>query len=1097
MSFFRKILSVILTISMLLIVQMPVFGADGGGTEKGEELTESDYRKADLLIDEVCAIGAAADNTDDENGGVQQYSTDQDDETADDAESKVDMIVDYLEEQDTVKDGSVEVTGDGSVFWQTEDGITCNYSTQLEKLKEEAKLPEEQDDAEDHQVVSYEPSYALRSAQHGSDVYLFQPYYGLDSSFTRQYQTEADRVAKATEGTYNYYKGNYATVDAIADAIEDGGVVFFDSHGSTDYSDGKDDYTSKATTSYLCLQSGEGLTTADYEDKHASYGGSGANGMSYYQIDGTVIANHMEKSANNGLIWMAICLGMATDGLEAPLMEKGAGVVYGYSQSVTFVGDYSFEDAFFTSLLGGSTVNEAAAYMKKTCGEWDYSAQIANANGMPSSYIISTEAEAVQKKAAFPIIVSDEDPYPGHGKVDAVQQVDSSWNLLKKYDITVNTDADESAGTIIHNGMTVTAVPADGYYASGYTVTPEGAATVKQDGNKFSISAMREDCTVTIHFAQKTAATVHFSVPNGVQQPDMNSYIGDAITLPSPEGTPTADSQDYHFTGWSESVIGEPEETADYMRAGEQFVSESEETTLYAVYQYFATPEGKTPSFAKVTSAPGEDEDWSGTYVITGGDRALLCDGSLNGAEMGSAKAASSLAGAGMTADESGKLTGASGAYAVQIVRIPNTSQYSIKLAGTIIPTYLACRTNNDQLNTSESANSSLARWTISYDTESGAAVIKNVRYPARSLRYSTTEKYFRCFTASAKNTEDIVLYRGDNSSMWYTTVPVSDHEHNYVESARQEASCDTAGWIEYSCSVCGISYREEVAALGHSFTTKASAEEAEAATCTAPAKYYVQCDRCDAVDKTKTVASGNALGHDYKDGVCTRCGAKQPSSGGSSGGGGGGGSSSSGGSGGGGSSAQTPTVTPTPAPEEPTSGGATFKDIPENAYYSEAVAWAVKKNIASGVSTDEFRPDASCTRAQMATLIWRAAGSPEPESAVCPFSDVHESDYFYKAVIWAAEKNIVNGIGNSMFDPSSKVTRAQAVSMLWRYSGSEKAAGTAESFNDVQAGAYYAEAVGWASEKGIVKGTAASQFSPSASCTRAQIVTFLYRAAA
>jgi len=140
-------------------------------------------------------------------------------------------------------------------------------------------------------------------------VYLFQPYYGVDRSFTEQYQKEAQRVAQASEGTYHYYKGDAATIDAVADAITDGGVVFFDSHGSTDYENGED-YTSGATTSYLCLQTGDGLTKADYDGGHAVYS-STSGSMKYFLVDGTVIADHMDADAqaNNGLLWMAICLG--------------------------------------------------------------------------------------------------------------------------------------------------------------------------------------------------------------------------------------------------------------------------------------------------------------------------------------------------------------------------------------------------------------------------------------------------------------------------------------------------------------------------------------------------------------------------------------------------------------------------------------------------------------------------------------------------------------------------------------------------------------------------------------------------------------------
>ena len=204
--------------------------------------------------------------------------------------------------------------------------------------------------------------------------------------------------------------------------------------------------------------------------------------MRYYEVDGTVIANHMEKPANGGLVWMAIFLGMATDGLEGPLMDAGVGVVYGYSQSVTFIGDYCFEEEFFNKLLQGGTVAESIRTMKARYGNWDCSPAIL---GSDSSQTAASLEEAVRKHAAFPIAVSAEDAYPGHGKVDAVQEVSSVWSLLESFTAAVTTDAPETAGTVVQKGMTVTAVPARGYYADGATVTPEGAAVVTQEGDLF------------------------------------------------------------------------------------------------------------------------------------------------------------------------------------------------------------------------------------------------------------------------------------------------------------------------------------------------------------------------------------------------------------------------------------------------------------------------------------------------------------------------------------------------------------------------------------------------------------------------------------
>lgn len=167
------------------------------------------------------------------------------------------------------------------------------------------------------------------------------------------------------------------------------------------------------------------------------------------------------------------------------------------------------------------------------------------------------------------------------------------------------------------------------------------------------------------------------------------------------------------------------------------------------------------------------------------------------------------------------------------------------------------------------------------------------------------------------------------------------------------------------------------------------------------------------------------------------------------------------------------------------------FSDVDEGAYYYDAVQWAVQKGITSGTSETAFSPDQTCTRAQTVTFLWRAAGSPAPKGGDNPFTDVKETSHYYNAVLWAVERGIVSG---SAFKPDEAVTRAQAMTFLYRNAGSPSVKGGA-SFTDVPAGAYYEQAVAWAAEKGITSGTKDNTFRPDAACTRGQIVTFLYRA--
>ena len=168
------------------------------------------------------------------------------------------------------------------------------------------------------------------------------------------------------------------------------------------------------------------------------------------------------------------------------------------------------------------------------------------------------------------------------------------------------------------------------------------------------------------------------------------------------------------------------------------------------------------------------------------------------------------------------------------------------------------------------------------------------------------------------------------------------------------------------------------------------------------------------------------------------------------------------------------------------------FVDVSGGSYYEDAVLWAVREGITSGTTATTFSPGASCTRAQMVTFLWRAAGSPKA-SGSNPFRDVSADTYYYDAVLWAVENGITSGVSADAFAPDAMVTRAQTVTFLYRAAGSPAAA-PGSSFADVRSDAYYADAVSWAVEKGITSGTAAAAFSPDADCTRAQIVTFLYR---
>lgn len=188
------------------------------------------------------------------------------------------------------------------------------------------------------------------------------------------------------------------------------------------------------------------------------------------------------------------------------------------------------------------------------------------------------------------------------------------------------------------------------------------------------------------------------------------------------------------------------------------------------------------------------------------------------------------------------------------------------------------------------------------------------------------------------------------------------------------------------------------------------------------------------------------------------------------------------------------------PTPGLPCDGGEScpgniFTDMPAKGNWAhDAIDWAIVTGITSGTSATTFSPNQGCTRSQVVTFLWRAAGSPEPETTNNPFKDVAAGVWYYKAVLWASETGVTAGTSTTTFSPNQTCTRGQIVTFIWRYEGSPEATSSNNPFTDVPDGTWYTKAVLWASKTGVTAGTSATTFSPNATCTRAQIVTFLYR---
>ena len=422
-------------------------------------------------------------------------------------------------------------------FWKDADGEPQGYFPSLRAKTQNVTLPSE--------GTAETVSYAERGgSSSGKNVYVIGPWYGSDPYFTNQYKTEGQSIAKTLGGTCTTLTGTKATIAGVAKAMEDGAVVIFDSHGNTDYDQPLDykypdapteyvyDGVTKANTSYLTLTTGTGLTAEDQKTVTGPFGtyqhafSYRSRGGTVYCVDGTVIANHMTKNAPNSMLWMPICLGMATDGIYAPLREKGVEVVYGYSQSVTFTGDYEYEEDFWTAMKNGSTVAEAAAAMKKN---YSYDP------GYAKYSYYNTVAKARKYFVAFPVVVSSEDTYPGQRSVvsggndksygaDSVQTVKSTWKLKSvcehSYSYAVTTAPTVSAvGTLTGtcskcSAKTTVALPK--LSTENYTYSVEKAATCAAEGSAVYI------------WKTTTYGTYRFTVT--LPKTDTHTYDGGKVT---------------------------------------------------------------------------------------------------------------------------------------------------------------------------------------------------------------------------------------------------------------------------------------------------------------------------------------------------------------------------------------------------------------------------------------------------------------------------------------------------------------------------------------------------------------------------------------
>ena len=564
---FKRLFALMLVLALVLSLMPTTFALSKASADRPLLDNANEILDADVFA-KIADVEATAAKP---MGGISRM-------TEADYVSLVPSVVTAIENSETYVPGTLQKNGNFLV-WQTTTGMPCCYDPRMEAELHNTvndPTPEEVARAEAEAEAMLETCYSLMGGSANSTkIGLIQPYWESsssysDSSFTSYspyYKTMWQNLYAATGGSGMRYSMTNATVDNIANTIQQCGLVIFDSHGTTDYSGSNGDYTSRANCSYLCLTTNSGVTSADTAAQTGTYGTyyHCMKGSGYAYVSGTCIANHMTKNAPNSLVYMGICLGMATDGMFKGLRQKGVETVWGYSQSVSFKGERQYMEAILGYVKDGDNFKTAVSKAKSSLGKWD------------PAYSSYSQSQAVSNHVAFPICVSSEDSYPGHGNVDAVQTVYSTWSLFggssSSYTVTATTN-NSSYGTVSVNGYTITASPKTGYYASGYTVT-SGTATVTQNGNTFTVNPS-SNCTVRINFAAKTQYTVTLKA-NGSTYNTLSCYSGESVTLPSSATSVSG----YSFAGWCANTVAETT-TRPTILSGSY--TPSGNVTLYAVY---------------------------------------------------------------------------------------------------------------------------------------------------------------------------------------------------------------------------------------------------------------------------------------------------------------------------------------------------------------------------------------------------------------------------------------------------------------------------------------------------------------------------------
>ena len=781
-NYIRRLLALLIALVMVLgLLPTAAFAETPSGSNSPDNLrifTEDD--KAILDEDVFAGIESVKSRAAQKNGVSIGMMTEAD------YAALVPQVIEAIESSETYVPGTLQQNG-SFLVWETTVGLPCCYSPHMEaelNNTQNVPTPEQAAQAEaEAELLLDLPLEPLGGGGGSPDIGLIQPYWEssssyADSSFNNYspaYKSMWQSLYTTTGGAGIRYSMSNANVNNIASALTRCGLVIWDSHGNTDYESGYD-YTSRANTSYLCLITSAGITSADTAQQTGDYGTyyHALTGSGYAFVDGTCISNHMNGVAPHSLLYMGICLGMATAGLQSPLRAKGVEVVYGYSQSVSFVGEKAYMQAILGEVKNGDTFSSAVRKAKDSVGPWDYY----------SSY--PTIEQAIANYAAFPITVSSEDRYPGHGRVDALQTVRSTW-VLQGDTFEVNAVPNNADwGSVSVLGYTVTAVPNEGYYTDDAIVT-EGDATVSRlDDNTFYIEPTT-DCSVQVNFAAKTAATVTY-VSSGTVVGTASTFVGDDVILPAE----VTEVPEWTFVGWTTDHVSVTSEKPVYFRPGTSYTVTAENVTLFAVYKHVEGNGGLC--YQLVTETP---DDWEGRYVISSaantgmtvmkgvaGDEKIESTGSCNAA----------FSGTGITLEDS-VLRDVDELYVFEAKK-RSGSAYSFQNVSK--GTYLSI--DNMYLWVHTNYSSSYADWNL--HATSGGVTMKSTSGDSYPYLYFSSGS----FAAGNSSSSVIRLWKeiDDGTTSYWTDPVVEAHEHQMTAYPAVAPTCASAGNIAYwRCTVC------------------------------------------------------------------------------------------------------------------------------------------------------------------------------------------------------------------------------------------------------------------------------------------------------